>query len=498
LIPFYLFTALVGKANFQQAPGTTGRWRTFFATDDATTKVLNAIWLTAIADGALHLFSFFLSVYLLVIFKKITHLPPDMNPLEDNLTSRRKSKHKYKNSSVIEIGGKRFNEVTTSTMNASGANKMSRVEEPLIGQPGSGRMSFLQSRTNKDGSFSPHNPDSARMSRTSLADQMYQQPHSVHGSRADARSLENYASSRITSQMPSNPTMSKRSSVVMSIPINQDEDSDPGPEDEGQNWRVLDKYTENEYDPYRTSSVRSEKEAGLKGGRGYEPLAQSTNNFVQQPLGMNPPTPPLRSAHVPNMDSPLSQLSRKYKENGKENDRTHTMVSDVSVLSMSSRYSNDETVISAAPTTTTSASGDGSKSRFYGDLAAAMRGVRQHGVTSPRPKSMVGSVHNAGSDISSLRPSPQRSSRTSPNTARTQRPRSQIDSVSGTVIRRPTDEKRQRGSPRVVGHSGADYVSAEGDLGLGRGRREVSGKVAEEGRGGFRSGLFMRKVSGMS
>jgi hypothetical protein len=485
LIPFYVFIVWVGKTNYEQAPGTSGRWRTFFPTDDATTKVLHAVWLTAIIDGGLHVLSFFMDVYLLIMFKKISQMPPDMNPLEDNLTSRRKSKHKYKNSSVSEFDDKRFSQVTTSSMNTSSTNRMSRAQEPLMGPSNSSRLSFLQSRTDKDKSFSPHNPDTARLSRVSLAD--------------------SYPSSRITSAMPADTiSMGKRNSVAMSIPIRQDETEqmydDPVSEvDDGDNWRVLDKDSECEYDPFRANSLRPTPQMESEGRPRYEPLAQSNDNFVQQPLRMNPPTPPPPSAPVHSMNSPLSQLSRRYQEHDKENDRAHTMVSDVSALSMSSRYSIDDTVVSAAPT---SSSADASKTRFYGDLAAAMRGVRQHGVSAPRPKSMVGSVHNAGSDISSLRPSPQRGSARSPATTRGQngRPRSYIDSVSGTVIRKQTEGgDGERLSPRVVSRSGVDYAVADGDLGLGRSRRDVSGKVAEEGRGGYvRSGLFMRKASGMS
>lgn len=483
LIPFYAFITWAGKTNFEQAVGTKGRWRTFFPIDDT---VLHALWLTAIINGGLHILSFFMDVYLLIVFKKISQMPPDMNPLEDNLTSRRKSKHKYKSSSVSDFDDKRFSQVTTSSMNTSSTNRLSRAQEPLMSQSNSSGMAFLQSRTDKDMSFSPHNPDTARLSRVSLADA--------------------YPASRIRSPMPSDTiSMGKRNSAAMSIPIRQDEpeQSYDGPVsevDDSDNWRVLDKDSECEYDPYRAKSLRHTPEVESEGRSRYEPLAQSSDKYVQQPLRMNPPTPPPPSAPVHSMNSPLSQLSRQYQEHDKENDRSHTMLSDVSALSMSSRYSIDDTVVSAAPSSSSSAD-NASKGRFYGDLAAAMRGVRQHGDTAPRPKSMVGSVHHAGSDFSSLRPSPQHRSRQSPATARSQngRPRSYVDSVSGTVIRKPAEgadmEKR---SPRVVSRSGVDYAGAEGDLGLGR-SRDVSGKIAEEGRSGYvRTGLFMRKASGMS
>lgn len=349
-----------------------------------------------------------------------------------------------------------------------------------MGQSNASGVGFLQSRAGNDTSFNPHNPETARLSRVSLADA--------------------YPASRIRSPMPNdNISMGKRSSVAMSIPVRQDEPEqiygDHVSElDAGDNWRVLDddKQSEANYDPYRAKSLRHTPQVAAEVRSRYEPLAQTYVNYAQQePLRMNPPTPPPPAAPL-HMNSPLSQLSRRYQEYDKENDRTHTMVSDVSA------YSVDDTEVSAAPT---SSSSEASKSRFYGDLAAAMRGVRQTGDPAPRPKSMIGSVHNAGSDMSSLRPSPQRGYRQSPGTARGQRerPKSYVDSVSGTVIRKPAEGlDAEIGSPRVVSRSGVDYPGADGDLGLGR-ARDVSGKVAEEGRGGYvRTGLFMRKASGIN
>lgn len=478
---------MVGKINYEQAPGTSGRWRTLFPGELAATTVLHAVWLSAIVVGALHIISFFMDIYLLITFKRISQLPPDMNPLEDNLTSRRKSKHKYKNSSVSDFDDKRFSQVTSSSMNTSSTNRMSRTQEPLMGQSNASGVGFLQSRAGNDTSFSPHNPETARMSRVSLADA--------------------YPSSRIMSPMPSdNISMGKRSSVVMSIPVPQDEPEQQygdqiSEADAGDNWRVVDydEQSEASYDPYRAKSLRHTPQVAEVQSR-YAPLTQTHDNFVQQePLRMNPPTPPPPSAPM-HINSPLSQLSRRYQEHDEENDRTHTMVSDVSALSTSSRYSADDTVVSAVPTS--SSADNASKSRFYGDLAAAMRGVRQNGDPAPRPKSMMGSVYNAGSDMSSLRPSPQRKYRQSPGNARGQRerPKSHVDSVSGTVIRKPAEGSDvERMAPRVVSRSGVDYTGADGDLGLGRTRRDVSGKVVEEGRGGYvRTGLFMRKASGIA
>jgi hypothetical protein len=441
--------------------------------------------------------SFFLDLYLLIIFRKISSLPPDMNPLEDNLTSRRKSKHKYKNSSVSEINDKRMSEMTAST--AGGSNRISQAQEPLIDDSRANGFSFFKSRTNGDGSFSPHNPTTARLSQASLARPSFQQSSSARNSKVDLELQEQRPGlSRITSSMPANPTISKRSSVVTTVPVHNDDEMSPYEEsgvdkaDDG-NWAVLgedDDYEKpQDYDPYR---ALSDPASSPRKDPRYQTLSQSSpqSSLAPQPLGMNPPTP-------------NSQYSRfGPAEDDKENSRTETMQSAASGLSVSSTYSTDETIVSSST----------GKTRFYGDLAAAMRGVRQHEVISPRPTSMVGSLHNA-SEVSEYSSRGPRASHGRPSPAaagdRRTRPKSNMDSVSGTVIRKPTragDESEQlapyprgmgeRGSPRVVSRTGVD-MSVGADLGWGQGRREVSGKVAEEGRSEYRTGIFMRKASGL-
>ena len=62
-------------------------------------------------------------------------------------------------------------------------------------------------------------------------------------------------------------------------------------------------------------------------------------------------------------------------------------------------------------------------------------------------------------------------------------------------------------APRVISRSGVDYMNADevddaDGAGTGGRRRDVSGKIAEEGRGGMGAsgwrGMTHRKVSGMA
>ncbi|KAF2456197.1 hypothetical protein BDY21DRAFT_306115, partial [Lineolata rhizophorae] len=107
LIPFYVFTALLASQNAAEEVGTEGRWRSFFKADDGTTTLLQATFYIAAVAGGLHLISLLVDLYLVVIFRKIARLPPDMNPLEDNLTTRGprrpiRGSHKHKTSSMTD------------------------------------------------------------------------------------------------------------------------------------------------------------------------------------------------------------------------------------------------------------------------------------------------------------------------------------------------------------------------------------------------------------
>jgi hypothetical protein len=166
--------------------GTLGRWRSMFPTDEETNKVLTTTWLTSVVVAGLHLLSLVLDLYLLIVFRKISSLPPDMNPLEDNLTSRRKTKHKHKNSSISAITPltsdheKRF-----SNQSSVPSERFSQADPLLSGasdipSPSKNQVAFLHTRTNSDQTYSPHTPYSARQSKERFT--MYSQPTSARQS----------------------------------------------------------------------------------------------------------------------------------------------------------------------------------------------------------------------------------------------------------------------------------------------------------------------------
>ena len=331
LIPFLVFTALISRTEYIEPVNATGHWTTLFGGDDATTKITYSTFLISVVGGSLHLVSLTISIYLGVLFRKISRLPPDMNPLEDNLTSR----HKRNKSSLLD---NRVSQATTATANSK---RDSQVDDPLISpprtvpfmhtrnesreyitnltRPNSGAMAsrtdlsstpfydqppaHRSSQTAIKGPFYDQ-AASQRSSRTKVQSQFYDQAPSHCSSRADFQPIplneptepdisatninrsptksSVYSNSTITTIATDRPTSTRPRSTVPSLP-----DS---------NW-----ITHPSPSPSPSSSPPRELKHLRNKTSAYQPLSQvspfeytfNNENDHPKPLEMNPPTPPI-------------------------------------------------------------------------------------------------------------------------------------------------------------------------------------------------------------
>lgn len=570
LIPFYVFIAIMAQSKYVQSPGTDLRWTSLFATDDATTTLLLATNLVATSLTALHVVSDCLDLYLVLVFRKIANLPPDMNPLEDNLTSRRKSKHKQKNSSVSAImSEKRISNMTESTVSPSRASHISQGDSSVSN---SQAVPFFHTRTDSDPSFSPHNPRTvARLSETNLPQQAYQQPYSARGSRAELLQHDSFLNPAVA---PISRPQSTRGSLngspagVNSLPFPQLDNENyyrrSAPDLKSDNWFVSTRSSEDDEDT--TSASRDTNRE-----RTYAALfaTRDHGSTTQQPLGMNPPTPPILQGEPPLyaynhsddkenqsklkgnwevLENPTSNSERSSSyHDGHRNSSVSSLDTVLTTITHNRNGATTPSVVSDLSTAAADSNpwqpqqqrmhkfsksiGTGSlvragtpKSRFYGDLGSATRGVRkdQHDAPSPSASPMqyqAGPERHSYPNPPFANASPQRPSQPhSPGSWKrgpnpfSNRSSERVDSIGRTTDRR--DWAAGEGSPtRVVSRSGVDDALMD-DVDYGHGhdsrRREVSGKVAEEGRGGpggrggggyggwFGGGLVQRKVSGIS
>lgn len=308
LIPFFIFTAIMAQVQYTEPAGTQSRWMTLFGTDGADFKILYSLFLVSIVNGGLHLVSLIISIYLGVIFRKISRLPPDMNPLEDNLTSR----HKRNKSSLLDD--------RTSKTSTPNSQRQSRVDESLVSPVRS--VPFMQTRNDSHTSIAnianvPHPNFSPRASQLNVAASTpyYDQLESHRSPRTNPkdhspipspskRASHTYFPNLIPHSSASMPTTQAQCNIIRSptqassiysTATNSTRPKSTAPSMPDSNWITH---------PSPSPSPSPPKEfKHLLNKATYQPLSQTSpfeytsvvndENLMPLPLEMNPPTPPI-------------------------------------------------------------------------------------------------------------------------------------------------------------------------------------------------------------
>ncbi|KAE8393615.1 hypothetical protein BDV23DRAFT_32595 [Aspergillus alliaceus] len=162
LIPFYIFAAYLG---FNQYTDNSYHWNTLLSSDlEITTKIAQATFLLSVINGGLHAISLGISIFLGIIFRKISRLPPDLNPLEDNLTAR---PHKRNKSEITK------KHASSSTLDSTMSG------ETLVGAPRT--ISFFHTRAKASEGGSSNFSSDTRENRLSQMTMAYDHtPHDEH------------------------------------------------------------------------------------------------------------------------------------------------------------------------------------------------------------------------------------------------------------------------------------------------------------------------------
>ncbi|KAI9816180.1 MAG: hypothetical protein M1827_001781 [Pycnora praestabilis] len=380
LVACYVFSALISETQHQLGDDVKYKWGSVFTSTNGTDTIINTVFLFSVINGGIHLVSLLFCIYLAITFRKISKLPPDMNPLEDNLTSR----HRKKNSTISEIlSEKRGSQnIKASTLSGVTASKHDlNADDPLLAAPRT--MPFMHTRTESTETFlsaktSQSRPNGHRNSRPNPPSQIYQQNESTRVSCVDIDRNSGYS------------PPSKRSTLLSSCSRPPTAKSSANDSLLSENWYVLGTTPEDESHLARTASVVSSLkswELRRANPNEYQPVQQAFND-IPNPLFSNPPTPPqpryderVMTAGTPSRALTPGTPNRMGTPGG----------------------------LSRANTP---------KARFYGNLKPG---------TPP---------------------------------------------IMGTYVDLP---RQGAAGARVISNSGADY-------GYGKGKRDVSGKVAEEGR----------------
>lgn len=479
LIPFYIFIALYSNQNYNLQPGVDNRWTSFFSSNFTTTTLIFATFIASIVMAALHLVSIGFDLYLIVMFRKIAQLPPDMNPLEDNLTGStrrsRSQRHKHKDSNLStastltgDMTEKNKAYYSGSTLDVTDS-RLSTAKEPEART-----IPFGHSRMDSDNSYSAHNPNSARLARQQHDEiSLYQGPRSARSSRQDvgsghrSRAGSVVDSAKNTSvvdfaEVPpvpsfknhSRPTTSHHDSFMSTrgtpdrMSAAPTKDVVKSQQKQGllnDNWYVLeDEAVSDLGSPRRPQTAAPPYSQNPTLPNVELDDLESHDSFEHQPLKMNPPTPPPQIQY-PGDDKENTPYAVQHQNHYENYAPIETGVART--LTVASHGTANSSVYSeSAPSLKSNGRPNNGtpKGKYYGDLASATRNIR-------------GAVPLAQTQF--------------PNLDR-----------GGAPVNQKTG--------RVVSRTGADitdvglYASEQsGGYGL-RGRRDVSGKIAEEGRGG--------------
>ncbi|MCJ1260959.1 hypothetical protein MMC22_000823 [Lobaria immixta] len=276
----------MSRTQYTKSSDAQDQWQTLFNSDDARFKIVLSNFLFSVVDGGLHLISLIISLYLAIIFREISKLPPDMNPLEDNLTSR----HKRNKSSLLDNR-------TSATMTT---NRNSKVEGGLISPPRT--VPFLQTRADSLTNLAniPHPDSSPQTSRVDLPYPLYDEPLSKRSSAAEigfplstVRPTSSKYSDETRSDSTRPPSTNRSRSTAPSIP-----DDIP---DDTENWIT---HPSPPLYPVEFKHLRNPT---------YQPLLQTPpyvveENITPRPLEMNPPTPPNNYAPRQGRADPSSRV----------------------------------------------------------------------------------------------------------------------------------------------------------------------------------------------
>ncbi|OIW28476.1 hypothetical protein CONLIGDRAFT_378370 [Coniochaeta ligniaria NRRL 30616] len=468
VLPLYAYGALSVRNNGAQ-------WTTRLADQSPLEYFLPATYYTLIGSGGAHLLSLTISLWLALMFRRIHKMPPDMNPLESHLTAR--ASHKRNKSSVA----------TTSTYADSIEKRYSTpVEEHRrSGQPYEDMtrpptVPFMHTRQGSQTSL--HSSIRTRDSRTDLPSRQYQITPSNTSPRHSGASELSFNSKRMSGG-PASPTKltSSRNSYAQ-VPMNDN--------------------TSNRSSPRPTTGTSNRPSTNST----YRTSYTSQTSIPTPPRHSTPTGPPREprfteawyaseslvsrtQAHLNRTDA-LAQLT------GKPSPTTTTTSPTKAYAPLDQRYDNDL-----------------SDSDSEADLSHPIHPLRSNPTSpssSPRPKS---SFHNNGSAANLHRNSPLAEialndprvssnggrdiadEMLSPGKTTVGDRKSSIQPETG-FYSKPYGSLKPATPPVMVGgggrqvSSGNDYgVEGKGGGGAfgGRfsvfGRRNVSGKVVEEGRG---------------
>jgi hypothetical protein len=460
IMAFYAFCTTTAyyrwdpKNGLWESTDSVATWSTWPILKEGGPYVMKTLFFSAVlcfgVSAIFHFITLILSIWLFVLFRKIVNLPPDMNPLESNFTSRAHKRNKSSVSTMSIYDDKRGSKQSVAE---AGAPPYEDFAQPPM-------VPFMHTRNNSGASLSTYysipTSSSPRDSRLDLPSRQYQIP-ATNSPRASVSDLKRASQSSLPSVSP------KRGSYA---PVSTQDLADQYAGVQNENWYSSDSLPRNRYSqpPSPVKSARSPTKARpqsaytpLRDGFGtYEDINDAdfdsdvgSSTVSANPLSAHPIAAGQRGPAL-NRDSALGEISLN---------RNFT--------AGSSSYSGDVADI------------NGPQRGYYDEATRAEPRERsEYRELTPQPLVRPGAAGKGVVGHSSDRDG----------------------IVKGSVgfKARYYGELRAGTPPTLVSGVKGRQVSSGIDMGVptGDGMRDVSGKIAEEGRGGGWGARF-RKISGI-
>lgn len=494
LIPFFVFSAWLANADYTR---NEYGWSTLFNDSDLSYKIIFAFFIVSCVQGGLFVVSLILDIYLAAKFKQIARMPPDMNPLEPNLTSR----HKRNKSEGI----------TEKNMNASAL-----AAKRESNKSGFKRVPFIHTRTDSADSVTLYGNESARNSRVEFRKELNEnekdpwrfsgstvspsRPTSAVSPSPNARGAGAGLDSR--PERASSPLKEKtsRPSSWLSyldyegVPTDMSQDATAHLDNEVRPLSPVSAISGRDPSIDRRNQERENwYEGGVRNSQMYLPSNNASRSHLDQhlavpsvestpkkrsrePLAMNPPTPT------------TGQFADENRHATPHREGRYSFEQDGEVLNDTTGNARGRPTGNSRPS---SFVGSGGKARFYGDLRSSIGSVSFPFGEKKEPELKVHEV-----DPYERTKTMQTESDYSANfevyesdSDEEGQLRANIVDVKSTFVppyQSPYGVRQSSNSTGADLNAGYAGLGAEFGKGMGR-RRDVSGKVAEEGRAGSES-----------
>lgn len=441
--------------------------------------------------------SLLMDIYLCLKFRQIARLPPDMNPLEPNLTSR----HKRNKSELITEKNMKSSELAQKRESQAAGFK---------------RIPFIHTRTDSADSITLYGSESARNSRLEFRKELDQngkdpwrrsqtsspeRPSSTvspsptsraAGSGLDFRPERSSSLTKQTSRpsswlsyldyegVPSTMSGGATSELDQEVrpisPVSTVSARDAASnrvQNERENWYQGAAHNSQLHLPLNGSQPHAHPNSASRTSLNQALFVPTTESAVKkrsrEPLGMNPPTP----THVLYNDE--NGYSTPPKDTRASHDLSRVVLHDADANAQA------RPKVASRPS---SFIGSGGKARFYGDLRSSIGSVTSHNDKKDTTKVAINEVE----DLYERTRTMQTESDYSANFEVYSSSDSEDETLSANIVKiQAASPKHWNGVRQTSNSTGYDLNSGYAGLGseFGRGmgrRRDVSGKVAEEGR----------------